>query len=117
MAKKDTAPKGAKEKESDPAKAKLAALAQAMGNIEKNYGRGAIMKLGDEQIEDIDVIPSGSIGLNYALGVGGYPRGRIIEIYGPESWGKPPLALPALAAAQIAGGIAAISGAEHACDP
>ncbi|MDE5751976.1 MAG: recombinase RecA [Duncaniella sp.] len=116
MAKKDTAPKGAKEKESDPAKAKLAALAQAMGNIEKNYGRGAIMKLGDEQIEDIDVIPSGSIGLNYALGVGGYPRGRIIEIYGPESSGKTTLAIHAIAEAQKAGGIAAIIDAEHAFD-
>lgn len=116
MAKKDTAPKGAKEKESDPAKAKLAALAQAMGNIEKNYGRGAIMKLGDEQIEDIDVIPSGSIGLNYALGVGGYPRGRIIEIYGPESSGKTTLAIHAIAETQKAGGIAAIIDAEHAFD-
>ncbi|MDE6328042.1 MAG: recombinase RecA [Duncaniella sp.] len=116
MAKKDTAPKGAKEKESDPAKAKLAALAQAMGNIEKNYGRGAIMKLGDEQIEDIDVIPSGSIGLNYALGVGGYPRARIIEIYGPESSGKTTLAIHAIAEAQKAGGIAAIIDAEHAFD-
>ena len=116
MAKKDTAPKGAKEKESDPAKAKLAALAQAMGNIEKNYGRGAIMKLGDEQIEDIDVIPSGSIGLNYALGVGGYPRGRIIEIYGPESSGKTTLAIHAIAEAQKAGGISAIIDAEHAFD-
>lgn len=116
MAKKDTASKGAKDKELDPAKAKLAALAQAMGNIEKNYGRGAIMKLGDEQIEDIDVIPSGSIGLNYALGVGGYPRGRIIEIYGPESSGKTTLAIHAIAEAQKAGGIAAIIDAEHAFD-
>ena len=116
MAKKDTAPKGTKEKETDPAKAKLAALAQAMGNIEKNYGRGAIMKLGDEQIEDIDVIPSGSIWLNHALGVGGYPRGRIIEIYGPESSGKTTLAIHAIAEAQKAGGIAAIIDAEHAFD-
>lgn len=116
MAKKDTASKGAKDKELDPAKAKLAALAQAMGNIEKNYGRGAIMKLGDEQIEDIDVIPSGSIGLNYALGVGGYPRGRIIEINGPESSGKTTLAIHAIAEAQKAGGIAAIIDAEHAFD-
>ncbi|MCM1051286.1 MAG: recombinase RecA [Paenibacillus sp.] len=87
-----------------------------MGNIEKNFGRGAIMKLGDEQIEDVDVIPSGSIGLNYALGVGGYPRGRIIEIYGPESSGKTTLAIHAIAEAQKAGGIAAIIDAEHAFD-
>ena len=87
-----------------------------MGNIEKNFGRGAIMKLGDEQIEDVDVIPSGSIGLNYALGVGGYPRGRIIEIYGPESSGKTTLAIHAIAEAQKNGGIAAIIDAEHAFD-
>ena len=116
MAKKETSPKGVREKDSDPAKAKLSALAQAMGNIEKNFGRGAIMKLGDEQIEDVDVIPSGSIGLNYALGVGGYPRGRIIEIYGPESSGKTTLAIHAIAEAQKAGGIAAIIDAEHAFD-
>ncbi len=116
MAKKETAPKGAREKDTDPAKAKLSALAQAMGNIEKNFGRGAIMKLGDEQVMDVDVIPSGSIGLNYALGVGGYPRGRIIEIYGPESSGKTTLAIHAIAEAQKAGGIAAIIDAEHAFD-
>ena len=118
MAKKETTVKGAKdkEKETDPVKAKLNALAQAMGNIEKNFGRGAIMKLGDEQIEDVEVIPSGSIGLNYALGVGGYPRGRIIEIYGPESSGKTTLAIHAIAEAQKAGGIAAIIDAEHAFD-
>ncbi len=116
MAKKETSAKGAREKDSDPAKAKLSALAQAMGNIEKNFGRGAIMKLGDEQIEDVDVIPSGSIGLNYALGVGGYPRGRIIEIYGPESSGKTTLAIHAIAEAQKNGGIAAIIDAEHAFD-
>ena len=72
-------------KAQDPKAARLDALAQAMGRIEKAYGRGAIMKMGDEVIENIEVIPTGSIGLNYALGVGGYPRGRIIEIYGPES--------------------------------
>ena len=115
MAKKEAPVKGA-QKDTDPAKAKLNALAQAMGNIEKNFGRGAIMKLGDEQIEDVDVIPSGSIGLNYALGVGGYPRGRIIEIYGPESSGKTTLAIHAIAEAQKAGGIAAIIDAEHAFD-
>ena len=116
MAKKETAIKGSKEKELDPAKAKLNALAQAMGNIEKNFGRGAIMKLGDENVEDVEVIPTGSIGLNYALGVGGYPRGRIIEIFGPESSGKTTLAIHAIAEAQKAGGIAAIIDAEHAFD-
>ena len=115
MAKKEAPVKGA-QKDTDPAKAKLNALAQAMGNIEKNFGRGAIMKLGDEQIDDVVVIPSGSIGLNYALGVGGYPRGRIIEIYGPESSGKTTLAIHAIAEAQKAGGIAAIIDAEHAFD-
>lgn len=114
MAKKETTKAAAAA--NDPAKAKLNALAQAMGNIEKNFGRGAIMKLGDEQIEDVDVIPSGSIGLDYALGVGGYPRGRIIEIYGPESSGKTTLAIHAIAEAQKAGGIAAIIDAEHAFD-
>ncbi len=116
MAKKETAIKGAKDKGLDPAKAKLNALAQAMGNIEKNFGRGAIMKLGDEKVEDVEVIPTGSIGLNYALGVGGYPRGRIIEIFGPESSGKTTLAIHAIAEAQKAGGIAAIIDAEHAFD-
>lgn len=116
MAKKENSIKLGKEKENDPAKAKLNALAQAMGNIEKNFGRGAIMKLGDENVEDVDVIPTGSIGLNHALGVGGYPRGRIIEIFGPESSGKTTLAIHAIAEAQKAGGIAAIIDAEHAFD-
>ena len=116
MAKKEATIKGAKEKETDPAKAKLNALAQALGNIEKNFGRGAIMKLGDENIENVEVIPTGSIGLNHALGVGGYPKGRIIEIYGPESSGKTTLAIHAIAEAQKAGGIAAIIDAEHAFD-
>jgi recombination protein RecA len=89
---------------------------QALSNIEKNYGRGAIMKLGDDAVEKVDVIPSGSIGLNYALGVGGYPRGRIIEIYGPESSGKTTLAIHAIAEAQKLGGMAAIIDAEHAFD-
>ena len=116
MAKKEATIKGAKEKETDPAKAKLNALAQALGNIEKSFGRGAIMKLGDENIENVEVIPTGSIGLNHALGVGGYPKGRIIEIYGPESSGKTTLAIHAIAEAQKAGGIAAIIDAEHAFD-
>ena len=95
---------------------KLKALQVAMDKIDKTYGRGSIMKLGDESIENIEVIPSGSIGLNYALGVGGYPRGRIIEIYGPESSGKTTLAIHAIAEAQKMGGIAAIIDAEHAFD-
>lgn len=100
----------------DPRKAKLDALSAAMEKIEKNFGKGAIMKLGDDNIEDIEVVPTGSIGLNYALGVGGYPRGRIIEIYGPESSGKTTLAIHAIAEAQKMGGIAAIIDAEHAFD-
>ena len=103
-------------KAQDPKAARLDALAQAMGRIEKAYGRGAIMKMGDEVIENIEVIPTGSIGLNYALGVGGYPRGRIIEIYGPESSGKTTLAIHAIAEAQRKGGIAAMIDAEHAFD-
>lgn len=95
---------------------KLNALRAAMDKIEKNYGKGAIMKLGDDQVEEIAVIPTGSIALNAALGVGGYPRGRVIEIYGPESSGKTTLAIHAIAEAQRAGGIAAIIDAEHAFD-
>ena len=100
----------------DTKEGKLAALKQALGQIEKDYGRGAIMKLGDDKIEDVEVIPTGSIGLNYALGVGGFPRGRVIEIFGPESSGKTTLAIHAIAEAQKAGGIAAIIDAEHAFD-
>lgn len=112
------APKDTKKKTAalDPQAAKREALAQALGKIEKDFGRGAVMKLGDDSIEDIDVIPSGSVGLDYALGVGGYPRGRIIEIYGPESSGKTTLAIHAIAEAQKQGGIAAIIDAEHAFD-
>lgn len=95
---------------------KLKALQAAMDKIEKNYGKGSIMKMGDEQVEDIAVIPTGSIALNAALGVGGYPRGRVIEIYGPESSGKTTLAIHAIAEAQKSGGIAAIIDAEHAFD-
>ena len=96
--------------------AKLKALQAAMQKIEKDFGQGSIMKLGDESIENIDVIPTGSIGLDLALGVGGYPKGRIIEIYGPESSGKTTLALHAIAEAQKMGGIAAFIDAEHAFD-
>ena len=95
---------------------KLKALRAAMDKIEKNYGKGSIMKLGDDKIEDIDVIPTGSISLDVALGVGGFPKGRIIEIFGPESSGKTTLAIHAIAEAQKAGGIAAFIDAEHAFD-
>ncbi len=115
MEKKKTATK--KDKEAvDPKKARLEALAAAMQKIEKDYGKGAVMKLGDDNIEDVEVIPTGSVSLNYALGVGGFPRGRIIEIYGPESSGKTTLAIHAIAEAQKLGGIAAIIDAEHAFD-
>ena len=95
---------------------KLKALQAAMDKIEKSFGKGSIMKMGDESVEQVEVIPTGSIGLNVALGVGGYPRGRIIEIYGPESSGKTTLAIHAIAEAQKAGGIAAFIDAEHAFD-
>ena len=95
---------------------KLKALQAAMANIEKNFGKGSIMKMGDEKIEDVEVIPSGSISLDAALGVGGYPKGRIIEIYGPESSGKTTLAIHAIAECQKQGGIAAFIDAEHAFD-
>lgn len=96
---------------------KLKALQTAMAKIEKDFGKGSIMKLGDQPVEKVEVIPTGSVGLNAALGVGGYPRGRIIEIYGPESSGKTTLALHAMAEAQKMGGVAAFIDAEHAFDP
>ena len=95
---------------------KLKALQAAMAKIEKDFGKGSIMKLGDEKIENVEDIPTGSIALNAALGVGGYPKGRIIEIYGPESSGKTTLAIHAIAECQKAGGIAAFIDAEHAFD-
>ncbi|MDD4760203.1 MAG: DNA recombination/repair protein RecA, partial [Bacteroidaceae bacterium] len=95
---------------------KLKALQMAMAKIEKDFGKGSIMKLGDEKVEQVDVIPTGSIALDIALGVGGYPRGRVIEIYGPESFGKTTLAIHAIAEAQKKGGIAAFIDAEHAFD-
>lgn len=95
---------------------KLKALQAAMDKIEKNFGKGSIMKMGDSVVEEVEVIPTGSIALNVALGVGGYPRGRIVEIYGPESSGKTTLAIHAIAEAQKAGGIAAFVDAEHAFD-
>ncbi|HIR73572.1 MAG TPA: recombinase RecA [Candidatus Coprenecus pullicola] len=96
--------------------AKLKALQATMDKIEKDFGKGAIMKLGDRPEGDVSVIPSGSIALDHALGVGGYPRGRVIEIFGPESSGKTTLAIHAIAEAQKAGGFAAIIDAEHAFD-
>ncbi|MGM9685648.1 MAG: recombinase RecA [Bacteroidaceae bacterium] len=95
---------------------KMKALQAAMQKIEKSYGHGSIMRMADENIEQVDIIPTGSIGLNAALGVGGYPKGRIIEIYGPESSGKTTLAIHAIAEAQKRGGIAAFIDAEHAFD-
>ena len=112
MAKKDEIKEGAL----NPNEGKLKALQAAMAKIEKDFGKGSIMKLGDEHIENIEVIPTGSIALDMALGVGGYPKGRIIEIYGPESSGKTTLAIHAIAEAQKAGGIAAFIDAEHAFD-
>ncbi len=115
--KSDKTKKSASSKEpKDPKVARLEALASALSKIEKDYGKGAVMKLGDEVVEDIEVIPTGSISLNYALGVGGYPRGRIVEIFGPESSGKTTLAIHAIAEAQKRGGIAAMIDAEHAFD-
>ena len=95
---------------------KLKALQAAMAKIEKDFGKGSVMKMGDIGIENVDIIPTGSLSLNAALGVGGYPRGRIIEIYGPESSGKTTLAIHAIAEAQKAGGVAAFIDAEHAFD-
>ncbi len=110
MAKTEELPK-------DEKAARLQALQMAMAKIEKDFGKGSIMRLGDQAAEKVDVIPTGSIALNHALGVGGYPRGRIIEIYGPESSGKTTLTIHAIAEAQKAGGIAAFIDAEHAFDP
>ena len=101
----------------DEKAARLQALMTATSKIEKDFGKGSIMRLGDSAGEPIDVIPTGSIALNHALGVGGYPRGRIIEIFGPESSGKTTLTIHAIAEAQKAGGIAAFIDAEHAFDP
>jgi len=107
----------AKEEKLNQNAEKLKALQLTIDKIEKSYGKGSIMKLGDRAIEDVPSISSGSIGLDIAMGVGGYPKGRIIEIYGPESSGKTTLAIHAIAEAQKAGGIAAVIDAEHAFDP
>jgi recombination protein RecA len=95
---------------------KLKALQLTMDKLEKSFGKGAVMKLGDEAVEKVEVIPSGSVTLDMALGVGGYPKGRVIEIYGPESSGKTTLAIHAIAEVQKKGGIAAFIDAEHAFD-
>ena len=99
-----------------PQQEKMKALQAALSKIEKDFGKGSIMRMGDEKIENVDVMPTGSIGLNAALGVGGYPKGRIIEIFGPESSGKTTLAIHAIAEAQKSGGVAAFIDAEHAFD-
>ncbi|NIJ43736.1 recombination protein RecA [Wenyingzhuangia heitensis] len=103
-------------KETNEKDAKLKALQLTLDKLDKTYGKGAVMKMGDMAVQDVEVIPSGSLGVDLALGVGGYPRGRIIEIYGPESSGKTTLTLHAIAEAQKAGGIAAFIDAEHAFD-
>ena len=99
-----------------PQQEKMKALQAALSKIEKDFGKGSIMRMGEEKIGNVEVIPTGSISLNAALGVGGYPKGRIIEIYGPESSGKTTLAIHAIAEAQKAGGVAAFIDAEHAFD-
>ena len=95
---------------------KMKALQLTMDRLDKTYGKGTVMKLGDEVVEKIDAIPSGSLNLDLALGIGGYPKGRIVEIYGPESSGKTTLAIHAIAECQKQGGICAIVDAEHAFD-
>ena len=106
----------AEQSKQQPSAEKLKALQMAMAKIDKDFGKGSIMMMSNENIENVPVIPTGSVGLNLALGVGGYPRGRVIEIYGPESSGKTTLAIHAIAEAQKMGGIAAIIDAEHAFD-
>jgi recombination protein RecA len=106
-----------KEEKLEVNKEKLKALQLTMDKIEKSYGKGSIMRLGDRVVDDVAAISSGSIALDVALGIGGYPKGRVIEIFGPESSGKTTLAIHAIAEAQKAGGIAAIVDAEHAFDP
>ena len=107
----------AEKQQTDSRDDRLKALQSALSKIEKDFGKGSIMKLGEQAVEPVEVIPTGSIGLDAALGVGGFPRGRIIEIFGPESSGKTTLAIHAMAEAQKAGGIAAFIDAEHAFDP
>ncbi len=106
----------AKEGNKEVNKEKLKALQLTIDRMEKSYGKGAVMKLGDDAVEKVEVIPSGSLGIDLALGIGGYPKGRVVEIYGPESSGKTTLAIHAIAEVQKLGGIAAIVDAEHAFD-
>jgi len=113
---KEKEPKDEKKPVAEVNKEKLKALQATLDKIEKDFGKGTIMKMGDQPKVDVAVIPSGSIALDHALGIGGYPRGRVIEIYGPESSGKTTLAIHAIAEAQKMGGIAAIIDAEHAFD-
>lgn len=101
---------------SNEKEAKLKALKLTLDKLDKTYGKGTVMKMGDSVVQEVEVIPTGSLGLDLALGVGGYPKGRIVEIYGPESSGKTTLTLHAIAEAQKAGGIAAFIDAEHAFD-
>jgi recombination protein RecA len=116
MAKEKEQKEPAKKELKDIAKEKMKALQVTLDKIDKSYGKGAIMKMGDEVVDDVPAIKSGSIELDAALGIGGYPRGRIIEIFGPESSGKTTLAIHAIAEAQAEGGIAAFIDAEHAFD-
>ena len=116
MAKESKSEKSAKDSKLEVNKEKLKALQLTMDKLEKTYGKGAIMKMGDTPIENVEVIPTGSLGLDIALGIGGLPKGRVIEIYGPESSGKTTLTLHAIAEVQKAGGIAAFIDAEHAFD-
>ena len=113
MSKATKAVKGTKDSVN---KEKLKALQLTLDKLEKTYGKGAVMKMGDKAIENVEVIPTGSLSLDIALGIGGLPKGRVIEIYGPESSGKTTLTLHAIAEVQKAGGIAAFIDAEHAFD-
>ena len=96
---------------------KQKALETALGNIERSFGKGSVMRLGDKKVMDVEAVPTGSLGLDIALGIGGLPKGRIIEIYGPESSGKTTLSLHSVAEAQKNGGVCAFIDAEHALDP
>jgi recombination protein RecA len=116
MSKEPKEAKGASAKDAAVNKEKLKALQLTLDKLEKTYGKGAIMKMGDAPIENVEVIPTGSLGVDIALGIGGLPKGRVIEIYGPESSGKTTLTLHAIAEVQRAGGIAAFIDAEHAFD-
>ena len=117
MAKTEKTTKAKTEKAADLQEGKLKAIQTAMGQIEKKYGKGSIMKLGENSVMNVSAISTGSLSLDLALGIGGVPRGRIIEIYGPESSGKTTVALQVIASAQKAGGAAAFIDAEHALDP